>query len=282
MKTKVIQNIFIISFILFLSFSCTTQNKKIKKNSFNKCNSNLKPKDTLSISDAGKDSILFVGKVYTNIFKFYNTLDKTYTIKNRNGKVLLNHLKYFSRMQGGFQVLNKANVIVYYNLELEKLTKAPEPELLGICGSVPSWKVKIEENEDYYNVKKLGGFAGSYGTEIWQKTDSIAKFNIKDIYFLNQTKNIEFDSNFYFPETIIIVYENSFGIRKNKKTFVFNTVDISNQDYIKVKCNNQYGYFETTEIKYKKLDAFIYNLAPFELDDGRKGYIDNLGIEYFK
>jgi len=237
-----------------------------------KCDSNLKQKDT----KIQKDSIVSIGQLYTNVFVFKNTKNKTYFVRNKLNKTLLKNLNYFGRIDGGFQALTNENEIVFYNLKLKKLNQAPEPEFLGVCGNVSSWKVKIEEKGDNYIVKKLEGHSGSYGGK-WQSIDSIPKLDSKDIYFLNKTKSIEYDGNFYYPETIIIAYGNNFVIRKNKKTFVFDTVDIPS---LKVKCNGLFGYFERTEIKYTKLDSFQYNLAQFELPDGRKGYINLLGNEF--
>jgi len=273
-----IQQLLILLTILCIGYSCTTQNKENKANDFTKCDTNLKPKDTLHITKVNKDSILFTGVLYTNVNLFQNKNDKTYTVKDDNHKVLLKKMKHFSRINGGVQALNDALEIEFYDLKLNKLSQVPKPEMLEFCGNVSGWKVKIEEKEDYYLVQKLEGHSGNYGST-WQNTDSIPKLNSKDIYFLDKTKSIEFNENVYYPETIIIVYENSMGIRKNKKTYVFDTIDISS---LKVQCNGLFGYFEKTEIKYKKLNPFKYNLASFELPDGREGYIDKLGNEYYK
>jgi len=264
--------------VLCIGYSCTTQNKENKANDFTKCDTNLKPKDTLHITKVNKDSILFAGVLYTNVNLFEHINDKTYTVKDDNHKVLLKKMKHFSRINGGFQALNDALEIEFYDLKLKKLNQSPKPEFLGFCGNVSGWKVKIEERKDYYLVQKLEGHSGNYGST-WQNIDSIPKLNSKDIYFLDKTKSIEFDANVYYPETIIIAFENSMGIRKNKKTFIFDTVDISS---LKVGCNGLFGYFEKTEIKYKKLKPFEYNLASFELLNGRKGYIDRQGNEYYK
>ena len=270
------KQIIILLLVLCISYSCTTQNKKNKNDDFSNCDSNLKQRNT----KVNKDSIIPIGQLYRNVFVFKNSKHNEYFVENNSGKVLLKGLNYFGRIDGGFQALNKKNEIVFYNLKLKELNQAPEPQFIGFCGNVSNWKVKIEEKEDYYIVRKLEGHSGNYG-DVWQKTDSIPKSDTKDIYFLDKTKNIEFNENFYFPETIIIAYmDSSYGIRKNQKTFLFDAVDFSNTP-IKVKCNGLFGYFETTEIKYKKLDTFTYNLAPFELDDGKKGYVDNFGNEYF-
>lgn len=167
------------------------------------------------------------------------------------------------------------------NLKLKKLYTPPKPEFLGVCGNVSCWKLRIEDKANNYFVEKLSGHSGSYGTGIkWERIDSIAKKDgLIDVNFINKTKEMEYDGNNYLPETIIINYKNATGIREKQKTFTFDSIDTSSLP-IKVKCNKHFGYFGVTKIKYKKLDTFVHNLALFELDDGRKGYVDKVGNEY--
>lgn len=275
---KNIPQLLLMLILVGINDSCTSQNKKNELEYLNKCDTNLASKDAMHKANTAKDGIEYVGTIYNN-FIFKNLKTNKLTVKDENGKVLLNGVIYFSQIDGGFQALDDKCEIVYYNYQLEKLNQAPTPDFLGVCGNVPRWKVKIEEKTAYYTVQKLEGHNGNYNGSKWKNIDSISKSEIKDLYFLDKTKQIAFDGNFYFPETIIIDYGNRMGIRANKKTFVFDTVDISN---LKVTCNRLYGYFEKTKIKYKSLDDFNYNLAQFELSDGRKGYVDQMGNEYFK
>ena len=45
--------------------------------------------------------------------------------------------------------------------------------------------------------------------------------------------------------------------------------------------NGMLGYYKITPIKYKTLDDFKESLARFTLPDGRKGYVDLKGKEYY-
>ena len=278
MKIKIIQSILLFTILIFNC--CTSQSHKNRKEIeiSKKCDSNLKQTNI----EIDKDSTVSLGQLYTNVLVFRNLKHKKYFIENSSGKVLLKNLNYFGRIGGGFQALTNENEIVFYDLKLKKLNQAPKQEVFGTCGNVSFWKVKIDEKEDYYIVQKIEGHSGSYGRGKWQHIDSILKLDSKDIYFLDKTKSIEFNENFYYPETIIIAYKNSYGIRKDNKTFIFDSIDISDTAHIKVICNGLFGYFEITEIKYKQLGAYNYNLAPFELDNGKTGYIDVLGNEYYQ
>ena len=284
MKTKIT---FIILSIFFIQ--CTSEVKKdkeVKTNKKlisqqkypNKCNSNIPIKKTV---DSKNKKLTFLGLMYSDINLYKNNQDNTYLVKDNSGKIRLKELHYFSRISGGFQALNKANEIIYYNLKLKKTPKHPKPEFLGLCGNVACWKLRIKDMTTYYRVEKLSGYSRSYkADEKWKMIDSITKQNgITDVNFLYKTKTMENDENRYLSEIIIINYKNATGIRKDKKTFTFDSIDSSKLP-IKVKCKGDFGYFGITEIKYKKLDAFVYNLALFELDNGKKGYIDNTGNEY--
>ena len=91
-----------------------------------------------------------------------------------------------------------------------------------------------------------------------------------------------YNENGYFPETIIFTTKNNeFGIRSKGATTFYDAIDFSDAYNIKVKKDNLWGYFKTSELKYKKLAPFVYNLARFELANGKKGYIDLKGTEYF-
>ena len=250
--------------------------KKVNIHRTNNCDTNLLPKHFVEPQKIN-DSVVFIEQI-GNYFEYQNVkTDRIYITDNKK-KVLLKDLKYFSRISGGFQVLNEDNEIVYYNLDLQKLSKEPEPESLFSCGNVSGWKLVIEKNRDYYHVKKKEGFSGNFDDK-WQILDSIAGKNVKDIYFLNNTKKLSYDENGLVQETIIIAYEDCFGIRIQGKTYYFDTIDTSSA--IKVGCNNLFGYFQITEIKYKKLYAFEQDLAAFELENGNKGYVDRYGNEYY-
>ena len=72
------------------------------------------------------------------------------------------------------------------------------------------------------------------------------------------------------------------GIVQSDNSIVYYD-DVQDDNFLpKVKKDGLWGYYQlTSEIKYKELDNFHYTLAAFELPNGKKGYIDVQGNEYF-
>ena len=74
-----------------------------------------------------------------------------------------------------------------------------------------------------------------------------------------------------------------------KKKYQFEKFDnstlyenISNiHDVLVLQKDSLVGYYTVSDIKYKSLEPFDLYLARFELPNGRKGYIDTKGNEYF-
>ena len=49
----------------------------------------------------------------------------------------------------------------------------------------------------------------------------------------------------------------------------------------KIKKNDLLGYYKITQPKYKELNGFTFGLAKFKTENGKTGYIDNYGNEYY-
>jgi len=273
-------------FSLFLiTISCNDVNKTESKKLVNKkdtisitCDTNLrefvKPHDF----DENNKKIVFLE--YDNYTVYKNLETKKYSVVKNKNKLLLDSLNYFSKIGRSVQVLDKKNEIIYYTQDFKKLSdksEIPKPQLF-FCGNVPCWKLVIENKDSFYFVKKKEGHSGSFNKSKWLDIDSISEKGIKEIHFLHTGKTLEYDDNVRASEIIIIKYEKFSAVRVDKKSFYFESIDTSNN--IKVKCHNHFGYFGISKVKYKELGIFEYNLAPFVLDDGQRGYIDYQGNEY--
>ncbi len=141
---------------------------------------------------------------------------------------------------------------------------------------------KIIEKDNYYLIERTTEPIDTRKKTKKEIIDTIAKHNVKEIYFLTKEKSISYDENFFYPETVIIeTNDNKIGIRSNNLTEYYDEIDFSNPFAIKVKKNNLWGY-RNTKIKYKKLNKFVYALASFELENGKKGFIDHNGNEYLE
>jgi hypothetical protein len=212
---------------------------------------------------------------------FQNAKTKKYYVISKSKKTLLNNLNYFARVNGGIQVLNSNNEIVYYTFDLKKIQGKPKPERLLYCGNVSAYKLIIEKNGNNYYVKKKEGFSRNFKNRKWKVIDTISSKGVEDITFLNKTKSLEYDENIRKDEIMIIKYKNYYAIRIHNKSYYFERVDIISYNPLRVKCHNHFGYFGRTKVKYTELGVYEFNLAPFVLDDGTNGYVDIYGVEYY-
>lgn len=208
-------------------------------------------------------------------------------VSDENGKLLLQDIEYISRINNGFQVLNKNTEIEYYDAELNKLKNAPDTKTKcnEVCGNVTTYGLKIEETEKYYTLKKAVGFT-NYDFHNYDAIDSVNKAKVKDIYFLNKKRKLKYDDNFPEKEDVIIDFGTYFGILSNQYGIeYFDSIDL-NKTPIKVMRNNLYGYYNITPTIYLELEPFKFNLAKFKKigpsGENRNGYVDREGNTYYK
>jgi len=231
-----------------------------------------------SIHINGSRNIFLKGKHY-KISKSDNKL----IVRDENNAILLKDIKYISRVNNGFQVLNHDTQIEYYDFELNKLEESEniKNEYLEFCGNITTYGLKIEENEKDYVIKKAIGFT-NYDFKHYISIDSVDKTKVKDIYFLNKKRELSYDENSLKKEYIIIDFGTYFGILSNEYGIeYFDSIDIRELP-IKVMRNNLYGYYNITSTVYLELAPFEFNLARFKDEKNRKGYIDINGNTYYK
>ncbi len=200
-----------------------------------------------------------------------------------DGKVIYDHLKFVDYAEGALQVLTNKNELIYIDKELNK-TSFPEEIEEYYCGTVDDYFVEIIEKEKHFLVEKTINFIDSKKATKKVIIHSVPKENIKEISFLTKEKRIRYDENSFFPETLLIeTKDGEKGVKANGETTeYYDEIKVTNFIHVKVKKNNLWGYYNTTDIKYKKLDKYIFNLASFELQNGKKGFIDSSGNEYLE
>lgn len=214
-------------------------------------------------------------------FDVYKYPDGIYKILDQKEKVALDSLRFVYYAGNSLQILDKKTELYYLNEKLDKIPY-PEPVQDSYCGTVADFRVQIINQKDYYILEKTED-RRVYNTGInTYILDSISKSGISKICFTNGHNQIDYDENFYFPETVIIYSSDSIGIHDDQKTNWFADVDYSNPYFIKVKQEVFWGYYNLTEVKYKNLGDFEFSLASFETVDGRFGFVSNTGIEYVK
>ncbi len=268
MKTHLIV---LINILILLHLALDFNTIKIKKDS----NAEISVKITTS------DSLVFEGQV-NNYIKYKNTKTNLFLIKDEKDNIKLEDLKYFGRINGGFQVLNKETEIVYYDYNLKKSSTPPEQQMNFMCGNVSTYLTTIEKKDNYYLIKSGEGFTNRVNRKDLKTIDSIPARYILDICFINGDRILEHDGNIRSPEHIIIQYENDFGIYRDKKIELYDQV-YDDHWPLKTRCANLYGYYNTTNgTPYTSLAKYNINLAAIQTVDGRTGYIDGMGEEYLR
>ncbi|MBQ4912839.1 hypothetical protein J8L85_00220 [Maribacter sp. MMG018] len=219
--------------------------------------------------------------------KVYKTQEsKTFKIKKNDKKVIFKNLKFIEPLGEYLQVLDKNNIAFYIDSKGNKKEKVNIN--LELCGTVPNYIYQIIEKKGKYYLTENENFY-DYEDKIPPKIiDSIGIKGIEKINFPNNQRKIEFDENtFIFNHTK--VFPNAIIIKKGKKQGVLYGNDLKYFDEVtydsgllKVRINNEYGYYGITEVKYKELEEFTFGLAKFKTTDNRIGYVDSNGNEYYK
>ena len=204
-----------------------------------------------------------------------------FKILNSENKTIIKDLKYinYAGYSNSLQTLDKNNNLIYYDNNIRKIKK-PEEEIIEVCGTVAYFKRKIiEDNRNYYI--EFTEDKSVYNEGIKKSiVDTIPKNGIKKIYFANSSKEIDYDENFDFPTYLILDLGDKFGVKDGDVIEYFDSVDLKNPFALKVKIDDYFGYYGITDIKYKNLADFEYNLAKFTDKKGNTGYIDQNGNEY--
>ncbi|MBW2963078.1 hypothetical protein [Mesonia aestuariivivens] len=219
------------------------------------------------------------------LFHIYkNTKKNSFLVTDyEEEKILLKGLKYFGNLNGSiFQALDKKYNVIYFNEKLEKI-KRPLITYV-VCGSGTVYYIEITEEDESYIVNK---FSKKYILNAIDKKDTLSTFkfpknNYDKIYLINGKKQLEYPDHDIYPMLVIFEEGLSYGVISNDKTEYYDDIRISGK-YLKVKRNGLWNIFNfSPKVKYKVLNEFIDNLAYFELPNGKIGYLDKQGTEYYK
>lgn len=232
-----------------------------------------------SISSFSQDDKLVL--VFHNYQVYKDVNKKTFKILDNEDKTILKDLKYvnYAGFSNNLQILDKNNRILYYDKDLKRI-ETPEDGINDVCGTVVYFKREIIEDDKNYFIEYTED--RSIYSEGVKKfiVDTIPKENIKDIYFVNREKTLEYDENFNYPVYLILDFIDTFGIKKGDVIEYFDSVVLKNDFTLKVHIKDSCGYYGITDIIYKNLGDFEYNLASFTDQNGKTGYVDLLGNEY--
>jgi hypothetical protein len=156
--------------------------------------------------------------------------------------------------------------------------------------------IKVEASATHIDDPEKKQYKDANKTQLVVK---VVKNKADELFFQNNDKQITFSENYSEPKnTIYYKKGNKYGFlgtmsvvrKKHKIVYLFKkSKDHQKYDILKFKKkerlllgkNGLLGYYKLTPIKYKTLGDFKESLARFTLPDGRKGYIDLKGNEYY-
>lgn len=229
------------------------------------------------------DSLLF--EYGDNLKVYKNNIDGTFLLK-KNNKVKLKKLKFVLPIWGYCQVLDENNNKFYID---EKGRKQKKTKIkLGLCGTVPHYTCEIKSDNEKYIITKDETLNDYKNKEPFEVIDSIKKELIDKIYFTNNLKVINYNENDFvfnftktFPYAVIIEKESKKAILCNGILRYFDEIFETKNWITKVRIDNKVGFYNLTQIKYKEIENYVFGLARFIEPNGRKGYVDINGKEYY-
>jgi len=126
-----------------------------------------------------------------------------------------------------------------------------------------------------------------------EKIEELLFFNLKRAYYFSDDSGVR-------ERHVVVLFkkENKYGIagkikivqeeKKTKYSFersatlsTFDNVTALN-GLLLVQKNSLVGYYGMTKIKYSSLEPFVHGLARFTFANGKSGYIDSIGKEYYE
>jgi hypothetical protein len=132
----------------------------------------------------------------------------------------------------------------------------------------------------------------------------VSKSKVDELFFKKNKKQLMFETNDnQFQRTVYYKKGSKYGFwgylsvnykfkanrqnrvvysfKKSKNLQQYDMLQFKDKERIILGRNGMLGYYKITPIKYKALGDFKESLARFTLPDGRKGYIDLEGNEYY-
>ena len=178
------------------------------------------------------------------------------------------------------QALDRKNKIIYFN---DKLKKVKNPRVnIGLCGTVNSYRLKLLKEDDNYFIETITDRSFTGGSNTTEITDTIYNDNFDRIYFVNKKQDINYSDNDLYLDYILFDKLDKHGILSKGKTSIYYAI-IIREPYLKIQKSRLFNYYHISpEVKYKRLDNYIFDLAYFELENGKTGYVDIDGNEYYK
>ena len=242
-----------------------------------------------------------------NFYKAYRRKNGRYYIVQK-GKVIYDDLKYFNILKRDSN--GTAIQIIESNNRAKKIfIKAHEPQhpmeyVPFMCGNgVITHHASIVDRDKAIDVEVV-----FYETDEAQyqkdvnkthKVVRIAKNRVDRLFFKAFKKKMIFSENYDNPQPMLyyqkgmkygflgnIVVKRTkkrveYSLKRSKDKKLYDALVFEEDLKIRLKYHDLLGYYNLTKIKYKSIGKFDKNLARFELPNGKKGYVDLKGVEYY-
>ena len=231
--------------------------------------------------------------------------DNLYLIfSQKTGKLVLKNIRAYFKVGNStkfYQLLIK-NDIIWLDLNSKLNSLKPTTNLLNVvCGTVPNYKNFITQKEDSTRITFITINEGGIKTvdTTFDLTEIIGK---KSIFFLNSSIQLDFDANYTYRKNLDtkVFFEKLLNGKFNifklemqnpiRKTILVSDIEnkydgTNRNNYFNpfiFTQRNLYGYFPLTmTAKYIFLNPLNINFAKFMYPNGKTGWLDINGIEYF-
>lgn len=278
-----------IVFILFFFFKFGYSQTIINKD--NKYGISLDNKQIIPID---YDSIRIVNEF---ILSFKQNKTNIYNLKGEKLRDNIKSYYYFSKEI--MQIIESSSKMVFINLKNENISSTRIKEInKKPLLSTPNDELGNNRITKYIIVGKKKVLKES----IHYLKDSVrnsiknilAPSNSTYVNLINNRDRIEFERDWYNlrygavnPDYIIVKSNDKFGIWDLEEEKYILPVE-----YNRIKSYESYIYIQKDGLatfypnigkkpKYKRLEPYIGNFARFEISDGKKGWVDRKGKEYF-
>ncbi|NOZ35572.1 MAG: hypothetical protein GXO80_09785 [Chlorobi bacterium] len=232
----------------------------------------------------------------TDSFVFGYKKGKKYIYSCNLNKINLKNvsaLHYFNDISlNSIQIIQ--NKQIFWIDKFGNKSKKPKVLEMFVCGNEPSYEKHILKiNNKFYYIEKY--YDNREELNLCDTSQFILPKKITEIKFYNNGF-----TDYYYNEDsninkILFILKNKNNkyslaeVEKQKNKIIIKTILLKDADtieYIKQNIrfykNGLYGYYpQNKKAKYKYLGDFNYYFARFELPDGKKGWTDKKGNEYF-
>ncbi len=249
-----------------------------------------------------------------SFYQQYKRKDGTFYIV-QDGKTIYDNLKYVrilsEEVHGQkLQILDKQNRVHIIFIKADEVQAIMPPSGVFCDTGSMTYKADIVKRNHFIKVEAKIAYIDENIIKKYKDVDKthtvikVSKSKVDELFFKNNKNKIVLETgDSKLKRTIYYKKDSKYGFwgslsidykfvanRKNKIVYRFKkSKDRKRYDILKFKDkerillgeNALLGYYKLTPVKYKVLGDFEENLARFELPDGRKGYVDLKGNEYY-